>query len=88
MATITTYERFAPQDADGNLDLARGIREFVVGTGGAELRGWGTVKPNSQVRNNQTHGVILFKLYPDHYTWNFLPSEGGTFTDQGIGFCH
>ena len=82
------YERFAPQDADGNLDLIRGIREFVVGTGGAELRGWGTIKPNSEVRNNQTHGVILFELYPDHYTWNFLPSEGGTFTDQGTGNCH
>jgi hypothetical protein len=82
------YERFAPQDPDGNLDLERGIREFVVGTGGAELRGWGTIKPNSEVRDNQTHGVILFELYPDHYTWNFLPSEGGTFTDQGIGFCH
>jgi hypothetical protein len=82
------YERFAPQDPDGNLDLARGIREFVVGTGGAELRGWGTIKPNSEVRDNQTHGVILFELYPDHYTWNFLPSEGGTFTDQGTVMCH
>jgi acid phosphatase type 7 len=82
------YERFAPQDPDGNLDLERGMREFVVGTGGAELRGWGTVKPNSEVRDNQTHGVILFELYPDHYTWNFLPSEGGVFTDNGSGTCH
>ncbi len=88
MATITTLSALLPRTADGNLDLAHGISEFVVGTGGAELSGWGTVKPNSQVRNNQTHGVILFKLYPDHYTWNFLPSEGGTFTDQGTGFCH
>src|SRR5207249_3245519 len=28
------YERFAPQTPGGALDLARGIREFVVGTGG------------------------------------------------------
>jgi len=82
------YERFAPQNPDGNLDLKRGIREFVVGTGGAELRAWGTIKPNSEVRNNQTHGVILFELYPDRYTWNFLPSEGGSFTDNGKGICH
>jgi acid phosphatase type 7 len=27
------YERFAPQDPNGNLDLAKGLREFVVGTG-------------------------------------------------------
>ena len=33
------YERFAPQDSEGHEDTARGIREFVVGTGGAELRG-------------------------------------------------
>ncbi len=31
------YERFAPQQADGTADPARGVREFVVGTGGAEL---------------------------------------------------
>ena len=31
------YERFAPQNADGVADAARGIRAFVVGTGGAEL---------------------------------------------------
>jgi acid phosphatase type 7 len=29
-----TYERFAPQDANGQLD-DRGLRQFVVGTGGA-----------------------------------------------------
>jgi acid phosphatase type 7 len=82
------YERFAPQDLDGHLDEAKGIREFVVGTGGAELRAWGTVQPNSEVRNDQTHGVIQFQLFPDHYEWRFLPSEGGTFTDAGRGVCH
>ena len=29
------YERFAPQDPSGKLDRARGLRQFVVGTGGA-----------------------------------------------------
>ena len=29
------YERFAPQNPSGQLDNARGIRQFVVGTGGA-----------------------------------------------------
>jgi hypothetical protein len=46
------------------------------------------VKPNSEVLNNQTHGVILFKLYPDRYEWNFLPVAGSTFTDSGSGACH
>jgi len=31
------YERFAPQTPNGSADPARGIREFVVGTGGAGL---------------------------------------------------
>ena len=32
------YERFAPQNARGGRDLARGMREFVVGTGGRSLQ--------------------------------------------------
>ena len=34
------YERFAPQNAVGQLDLSRGIREFVVGNGGASHYGF------------------------------------------------
>ena len=30
-----TYERFAPQDPDGRPDQQRGIRQFIIGTGGA-----------------------------------------------------
>jgi hypothetical protein len=37
------YERFAPQDPDGKLDAVRGIREFVVGTGGGEAMSSGPV---------------------------------------------
>ena len=46
------YERFAPQDPAGVLDPARGIREFVVGTGGRILYRDGHALPNSEVRNN------------------------------------
>src|SRR5678815_1376659 len=55
------YERFAPQDADGTA-TAGGVREFVVGTGGAPLRPIGVVKPNSQIRENQTWGVLRLSL--------------------------
>jgi Calcineurin-like phosphoesterase len=51
------YERFALQRPDGTLDTSRGIREFVVGTGGRSLRPFGTIKANSQVRNASTFGV-------------------------------
>lgn len=81
------YERFAPQDNDGNASPV-GIRQFVVGTGGAYLRDWGEVKPNSEIRDNETHGVIKFTLYPDSYAWEFLPSDDGPLTDSGSGVCH
>ncbi len=82
------YERFAPQDPDGTLDPAKGIREFVVGTGGAELRAFTSLQPNSEVRNASTHGVIEFGLYPNGYTWRFLGVPGSSFTDSGSGTCH
>src|ERR1700720_1140414 len=41
------YERFAPQTPDGTADPARGIREFVVGTGGKNHRPSRPTKPNS-----------------------------------------
>ena len=81
------YERFAPQNPDGVLDTARGIRDFR-GTGGATHHGFGTIRPNSEVRNNDTFGVLEFLLYPDSYAWEFIPVRGSSFTDSGFGYCH
>ena len=82
------YERFAPQDPNGAADPERGIREFVVGTGGAGLHASGTLKPNSEVRNNDTHGVLKLNLRSDSYGWEFVPVADRTFTDSGSGGCH
>jgi hypothetical protein len=82
------YERFAPQDPDGNADALRGIRQFTVGTGGAELYEFTTTLPNSEVRNNNTHGVLALALGNGRYGWAFLPAAGGTFRDFGSGTCH
>jgi hemolysin type calcium-binding protein len=81
------YERFAPQDPSGNPDPA-GIRGFVVGTGGAFFTNWSSVKPNSEVRQNTTFGVLALTLHPTSYEWRFLPEAGKTFTDSGGGDCH
>ena len=56
------YERFAPQDADGRLDRARGIRQFVVGTGGYTLYDLGPAPPNSEVRDNHSWGILKLSL--------------------------
>lgn len=82
------YERFAPQDPDGHEDRARGIREFVVGTGGAEMRDFGTIRANSELRATGTFGVIELDLHPTSYDWQFHPTTGG-FTDSGTAApCH
>jgi hypothetical protein len=84
------YERFAPQDPGGNLDLARGIRSFVVGTGGRNLSSLATLKPNSELRNDTTFGVLRLTLHPAGYDWQFVPIAGSTsgFSDAGSAACH
>jgi hypothetical protein len=83
-----SYERFAPQRPDGIRDGARGIREFVVGTGGGEHYPFGSIKPNSQVRNANTFGVLKLTLNSGYYAWKFVPVAGKSFTDSGTKRCH
>ena len=82
------YERFAPQNPSAGSDPASGIREFVVGTGGKNHYGFGTVQANSVVRNADTFGVLLLTLHPGGYDWRFAPEPGKTFTDVGSAACH
>ncbi len=82
------YERFAPQDPDGNEDRARGIREFVVGTGGTNLRRFEKPKPNSELRLGGVHGVIAFTLHDGSYDWEFVPTEDRDPSDRGTAKCH
>jgi hypothetical protein len=82
------YERFAPQTPDGVADAKRGIREFVVGTGGKNHRPFGEPKPNSELRDATAFGVLKLTLKPGSYDWQFIPEEGKSFTDSGTGICH
>ena len=81
-----TYERFAPQDPDGRPDPARGIREFVAGTGGAPLYQFITRAPNSD-RQVRAFGVLKLTLDAESYTWEFV-QVGGAIGDSGTGQCH
>ncbi len=82
------YERFAPQDPQGSPDSKRGIREFVAGTGGKNLRPFGKPKPNSELRDASAFGVLKLTLKPNSYEWQFIPEAGKSFTDSGGGNCH
>ena len=84
------YERFAPQDANGVADPVKGIREFVVGTGGAGSEAWSTTPPiaNEEVWADPAWGVLKLTLRAGGYDWQFVPITGQTFTDSGSGTCH
>jgi hypothetical protein len=83
------YQRFKPATATGNADAERGLREFVVGTGGAELYEWKTNHPLLDVRGNTSFGVLHLSLGAGAYSWLFESVPGSTgFTDSGTGSCH
>ncbi|MFE2754575.1 DNRLRE domain-containing protein [Actinosynnema sp. NPDC059335] len=82
------YERFAPQNPSGGLDTTRGIRTFVAGMGGASHYGFGTIRPNSEVRNSTAYGVLKLTLRSTGFDWQFVPVAGQTFTDSGSTACH
>lgn len=84
-----SYERLAPMNPRGERDDQRGVRLFVVGTGGGNLREFKfDPLPTTEVRNAQTWGVLKLTLHSDRYEWEFLPVDGETFTDSGSGSCH
>jgi hypothetical protein len=79
------YERFGKQDPDGRSD-ARGMREFIAGTGGALLYDFMRITPNSQVRI-KSHGILRLTLSPTAYEWAFVDVTGGV-ADSGSDNCH
>ncbi|MCS0615634.1 metallophosphoesterase [Massilia kyonggiensis] len=87
------YERFAPQDADGRLDPTHGIRQFVVGTGGAYPTPFLLTVPHSEVRDSNRTGVLRLRLYTGGYGWEFVESTrvssfGIAPPDHGSAACH
>jgi 3',5'-cyclic AMP phosphodiesterase CpdA len=79
------YERFAPQNADGQSDPA-GLRQFTVGTGGAQPYGIRALARNSEMVG-QDEGVLRLTLKSDSYAWQFMPIAGRRFSDAGSATC-
>jgi hypothetical protein len=80
------YERFALQDADGKAD-PKGIRQFVVGTGGGGLYEFRRVLPHSEIRGNRSYGVLKLTLGATDYSWEFITAAGEPFQDSGTASC-
>ena len=81
------YERFREMNGSGAA-ASPGLREIVVGTGGAGLYKFGSALSTSQVRNSSTHGVLKLTLNSTSYSWKFVPIAGKSFTDSGTTNCH
>jgi 3',5'-cyclic AMP phosphodiesterase CpdA len=87
------YERFAPQDADGRLDREHGIRQFVVGTGGAYPTPFLLTVAHSEFRDASRTGVLRLRLRDGGYDWEFIESSRVTTLgvpppDHGSEVCH
>jgi hypothetical protein len=81
------YQRYAPMTPEGDRDDARGIREFVVGTGG---RSHYALRADSrrEAADATSYGVLKLTLRASSYEWVFTPESGKTYTDSGTGTCH
>jgi hypothetical protein len=83
------YERFGPQTAEGAPDPARGIREFVVGTGGVPANyQFVTSLPNSEKKMSGQNGVLKLILLAESFQWEFITAPSGTVADSGQAGCH
>lgn len=82
------YERFAPMTATGREDPMRGIRSFVVGTGGGERYAFVHDVPGSEFKYGASFGVLKLTLHRESYDWEFLPVGGGRPIDRGSARCH
>ncbi len=81
------YERFTPMHEDGSSD-ERGIRQFVIGTGGNVLYPIEQRQPNSEAQNSEDFGLLKLALHPRGYAWEFVPAAPSDFHDAGSGTCH
>ncbi len=82
------YQRYAPLTPGGQPDEVRGIREFVVGTGGTEIYALRPPTSVTEAQSDTGFGVLKMTLHAGSYDWEFLPVSAGGFTDKGSGTCH
>lgn len=77
------YERFARQDSSGRRD-EDGMRQFVVGSGGADLYTLSFPCRHRQAAIDDVNGVLVLRLRPDGYRWRFVGVDG-VVRDKGRG---
>jgi hypothetical protein len=82
------YQRWDPQTPEGVLDPDRGIRQFVVGTGGrSHYAILGDPAPEAlAVAQSTSFGVLRITLKPRGYRWSWVTAAGQpAFADASDG---
>jgi acid phosphatase type 7 len=91
------YARYAPMDPTGAVDNKKGVREFIVGTGGESLDTLLPGTPNVQASSDQYYGVMKLTLNHNSYEWDFQSAlenpkapagTAPTYSDTGSANCH
>ncbi|HXU01657.1 MAG TPA: metallophosphoesterase [Polyangia bacterium] len=85
------YQQLAPLNKAGEVDAARGIRTFIVGTGGGDYDTTfgGPHAAALEAKIVGVHGVLEMTLRRDGYDWRFI-TVGGDTPDgaSGSAACH
>jgi hypothetical protein len=81
------YQRWRPMAPNGDLDRETGIREFVVGTGGASHYALpsGTRPDNLVSAQADAFGVLKLTLKADRYRWRWVSAAGQPAFDDASG---
>jgi hypothetical protein len=86
------YSRWMPADTQGASDPDRGITQFIVGTGGRNLNGFGNfhTRPDIFVRGqSNAFGFLQLRLKPGGWDFRWISAPGQpSFVDRGTGTCH
>jgi Calcineurin-like phosphoesterase len=80
------YQRYPRMNNSGSRDADRGIRSFVVGTGGRHLYPL-RADARREAGNDSAWGVLELTLHSSSFSWRFLAVAGSTFTDSGSDSC-
>ena len=79
---------FRAMDASGNFDKMDGVREFIIGTGGAGLILKQDNLPDLEAFDNDHFGAFKFTLKKNGYDWEFIPVGWFVKPVLGSDTCH
>ncbi len=65
---------------------AWGLRQFVVGTGGRNLRDFNNREPGSESAIAGKNGILKLTLHSNAYEWEFMTVDGES-PDKGSQSC-